>query len=486
MKGVVVSENQRTYLKRWIGWIVFILSWSLVAGPALAADYCASNGNSVWYEWIDAVTVEASTQVSGANGGYADFTDEIIDLSYGANDVALTPGFSHSAYLESWRIWVDLNHDGVFDGSELLLEQASREPIDGQITVPETALTGTTRMRISMRWYQTPPSCGTFSYGEVEDYTVSIGNPLPALGKISDMVAGDSPQTVYAIDQDHQLLYTISTVSQEIVDAVNLPDSEPVAMAYSATDNALYIVSADSTKITVVDLPTTTISQFPFSESGVGRDIAVAPSMRLLFVLSPDGYDSYLSIVDMDTGTIELETTVGGGSIALDESSQTLFTADSGLSPSTIFKYAFAEGELTLVQSLRSGGNGRRINISPDGEHVVFPCGGGNGPGYTIYDYDAADLNNVLGEWDVGTYPKLAVFSPDNNILYGTNGSFYDHYLYVMDAQTYQQIRKLEFPNAGDYAVITPNADGTVVVGFSYDTYYDSNYALYFFSNVGP
>ena len=89
-----------------------------------------------------------------------------------------------------------MNHDNVFDDNELLIEQASREPIVGQIAVPETALTGITRMRISMKWYQAPPSCGTFSYGEVEDYTVSIGNPLPALGKISDMVAGDSPETV--------------------------------------------------------------------------------------------------------------------------------------------------------------------------------------------------------------------------------------------------------------------------------------------------
>jgi DNA-binding beta-propeller fold protein YncE len=481
-----MSENRRTYQQRWMGWVIVVLLGSFVAVPAMAADYCASNGRSVWYEWIDAVTVAASTQVSGANGGYADFTADIIDLTYGANDVTLTPGFSHSTYLESWRIWVDLNHDRVFDANELLLEQVSREPVVGQITVPQTALTGTTRMRVSMRFYQTPPSCGSFSYGEVEDYTVSISHPLPVLGKISAMVAGDSPETVYAIDQDHQLLYTISTVSRQIVNAVQLPDSEPVAMVYSATDDALYIVSASSAKITVFDLPTATLSQIPFAAPGVGRDIAVAPSMRLLFVLSPDGYDSYLHIVDMDTGTIELETTVGGASMAFDESTQTLFTADSGLSPSTIYKYAYTEGELSLVQSLRSGGNGRRINLSPDGAHVVLPCGGGNGPGYTIYDYDAADLNHVLGEWDVGYYPKSAVFSPGNHILYATNGYLYDPYLYIMDAQTYQQIRKLEFPNASDYAVITPNADGTMVVGFSYDTYYDSDYALYFFSNLGP
>lgn len=481
-----MSENRRTIAKRWMGWVTVVLLWAVIAGPASAADYCASKGTSVWYEWIDAITVEESTHVTGANSGYADFTDEVIDLSYGAINVDLTPGFRSSTYLEHWRIWVDLNHDNVFDAGELLLDQASHEAITAQITIPDTALTGTTRMRISMKWAGAPAACGTFSYGEVEDYTVSISSPSPELGKISDMVAGDSPDTVYAIDQDRQRLYNISTVTQGIIETVDLPDSEPVAMAYSAADGALYIVSGNSTNITVYDIPTATITQFPFSESGVGRDIAVAASMRMLFVLSPDGYDSDLTIVDMDTGTVELDTAVGGTSIAINESLQTLFTADSGLSPSTIFKYAFTESELILVQSLNAGGNGRKINISPDGAHVVLPCGGGNGPGYTIYDYDAADLNNVLGEWDVGVYPKAAAFSPDNRLLYGTNGSYYDQFLYVMDATTYQQIRKLAFPNANDYAVITPNSDGTMVVGFSYDTYHDTDYALHFFSNVGP
>jgi hypothetical protein len=44
----------------------------------------------------------------------------------------------------------------------------------GTITIPSTALIGTTRMRVSMRWnsYSTP--CQVFGYGEVEDYSLRV------------------------------------------------------------------------------------------------------------------------------------------------------------------------------------------------------------------------------------------------------------------------------------------------------------------------
>jgi bacillolysin len=42
------------------------------------------------------------------------------------------------------------------------------------ITIDGNA-TGTTRMRITMKYNAAPTSCETFSYGEVEDYTVSFG-----------------------------------------------------------------------------------------------------------------------------------------------------------------------------------------------------------------------------------------------------------------------------------------------------------------------
>jgi hypothetical protein len=37
-------------------------------------------------------------------------------------------------------------------------------------TVPTSALAGTTRMRVSMKYNAAQTACETFAYGEVEDY----------------------------------------------------------------------------------------------------------------------------------------------------------------------------------------------------------------------------------------------------------------------------------------------------------------------------
>ena len=205
-------------------------------GEGNEPDYCESKGNITSYEWIEGVAIGSFSHNSGENDGYGGFTDQVVTLSQGANELTLIPGFGYSSYNEYWRVWVDLDQDGVFADEEVLFSGNSQGPLSGEIFIPPDAPEGNTRMRISMKWGGQPPSCGSFSYGEVEDYTVSVATEAAAaLGEISSMAAGSDPEVVYAIDRDNRALYFISTSAQQIVETVTLPDAQPVAMAYSNT-----------------------------------------------------------------------------------------------------------------------------------------------------------------------------------------------------------------------------------------------------------
>ncbi len=142
-----------------------------------ALTYCASKGNSVADEYIDYVSIGGISNTTGANGGYGNFTNLTGNLPYGSNTILFSAGFSGSAYTEYWKIWIDYNQNGTFEASELMVSgsSSSSATLSSTFTVPTSALAGATRMRVSMKYNAAQTSCETFSYGEVEDYTVNIG-----------------------------------------------------------------------------------------------------------------------------------------------------------------------------------------------------------------------------------------------------------------------------------------------------------------------
>ncbi|MCU0371361.1 MAG: GEVED domain-containing protein, partial [Bacteroidales bacterium] len=77
-------------------------------------------------------------------------------------------------------IWVDWNHDFDFaDAGETIPVTGTPGigPYTANITPPVNAVKGLTRMRIRIMWAGTLSSCGTTSYGEVEDYSLYVGTP---------------------------------------------------------------------------------------------------------------------------------------------------------------------------------------------------------------------------------------------------------------------------------------------------------------------
>jgi PKD repeat protein len=138
-------------------------------------SYCTSSGNSQADEWIGRVQIGALDKSSGASP-YSDYTSIVANYTRGTvQNVTLTPTFSGSSYTEYWVIWIDYNKNGVFtDTGESVFSKSGTSAVTGTFTVSSSASTGNTRMRVTMKYGSAPTSCGTFSYGEVEDYTANV------------------------------------------------------------------------------------------------------------------------------------------------------------------------------------------------------------------------------------------------------------------------------------------------------------------------
>ncbi|MCO5267674.1 MAG: GEVED domain-containing protein [Brumimicrobium sp.] len=131
--------------------------------------------------WIDNVsTTGGDINISNLGTGiepneYGDYTNMVvevpIDSTFQINVDAqsgASPGIS---------IWIDWDQSGSFEASEEVFSSntgtsSSLNSYSASITVPSNAILGTTRIRIRNYINRTP--CDVLSYGEVEDYTLNV------------------------------------------------------------------------------------------------------------------------------------------------------------------------------------------------------------------------------------------------------------------------------------------------------------------------
>ncbi len=161
----------------------------------LTSTYCTSKGNNANYEWVARVNIGTIDRTSGKDAGYYNGTHLVSDVVKGTSyTLSHQVGRSSGSYSLHRRVWIDWNRDNDFldAGEEVLaINSSSTALIASSITVPTGASTGTTRMRVSIKYGNpAPTSCLTFTYGEVEDYTLNIktsgnliNNPSDELNK---------------------------------------------------------------------------------------------------------------------------------------------------------------------------------------------------------------------------------------------------------------------------------------------------------------
>lgn len=163
-----------------------------ISEPPVAGNYCEATSSQPWVEWIANVNLANLDNASSKchNGcGYSDFTNLSANVSKSSSyPLQLTPGLSWSGYNPNlfWRVWIDYNQDGDFtDAGETVFSGISPSgtdgsavpPVTGNINIPVSAQLGMTRMRVSMKKEAYAGPCESYVFGEVEDYTITIGGP---------------------------------------------------------------------------------------------------------------------------------------------------------------------------------------------------------------------------------------------------------------------------------------------------------------------
>lgn len=140
--------------------------------------YCTSQGNNTNDERIANVAIASINNPSTGTAGYENFTSISANVNKGSTyNISITPLWTGTVYNEGYAVWVDYNQDGDFaDAGEQVWTKAasSTTPATGSFTIPTSALSGSTRMRVSMKYNAVPTSCEAISYGQVEDYTLNI------------------------------------------------------------------------------------------------------------------------------------------------------------------------------------------------------------------------------------------------------------------------------------------------------------------------
>lgn len=173
-------------------WILPLLT--ILSSDIMAQSYCDAGADNGAQESIGRVQLGTIDQQSSGTTGYEDFTSVSTSLLAGSTypcTISINTPFNEDQVL----IWLDTNHDGDFAdaGETLYTSSIGPGPFITDLTIPAGSLTGTTRMRIRVHATGSgdqPNSspCGMSGYGEVEDYTISIGS-----SNCNDFVTLSSP-----------------------------------------------------------------------------------------------------------------------------------------------------------------------------------------------------------------------------------------------------------------------------------------------------
>ncbi|MBU2938824.1 choice-of-anchor D domain-containing protein [Lacinutrix sp. C3R15] len=281
------------------------------------SSYCSSNGNNTNYEYIGNVQLNTINNSSGAgttSTGYSDFTAISTTLNQNSTEtITITPTWSGVNYNEGYSIWIDYNQDSDFNdlGEQVAtIAPTTSDPVSASFTIPITASLGSTRMRVSMKYGNTPTdSCESFNYGEVEDYTINIasGTPQPEINITGNSVTINDGDTTPTITDDTE--YGSTGSGTPISHTFTIENTGTASL----TIGSLTFSGANPLDFSISAAPATTVAASSSTTFTVDfNPIANGTRTAILSIINNDSNENPYNFTLQGTGVVPLTEGPGG------------------------------------------------------------------------------------------------------------------------------------------------------------------------------
>ncbi len=384
--------------------LLFLFAVILISKAGIGQTYCAAAATDAADDEIFNVTFGSlnNTTSCASLGGpgsvlnmYNNYTNLPAPvLTLGANyPLSVTIGMCGTfGYSGRVGVWIDYNQNGVFTdpGETIIISPYTAFAITGTalsvpggVTIPLTALPGTTRMRVIETESSTAPGpCTNPTWGEVEDYNVTIIAPSPLDLGMSAFVKPLTSKTCYASDTIVATLKNFGTLTADFSvtqTTLTVNTTGPNASTYTlALTSGTLATNATqdftlSTNYNLANIGTYKLKAFT---TVVGDGSALNDTTTLTITRNPFFSKSVLPNDSICLGTpVQLNTSysslkqVGNG---------TTTQSGSGLSPYAQFwegqrtQYLFKASELTAAGLSIGNINALAFNVTAASASMVF------------------------------------------------------------------------------------------------------------------
>jgi len=314
------------------------------------ASYCASRSSNFSYEWINRVSIGDIDQLSSGSQYSSYQTTAALDIG-SEYPVQMTPGYRSYAYTEHWMVWIDLNQDSVFSSDERVFYKSGSGIQSGSFVFPD-ATPGSTRMRVTMAYGGETGACASFTYGEVEDYVITINDPsitldpsveylmpedgsiLPVTNSSIEITFNKSMDSSSITSDSFSLVgdsgaYTFSlSAYDDIKNSVilfldsALPYDENLVLTISSDIKDIFGVSIDPLSVNYLTESDPALQPFEMVSSNIANDFSTDDNLKLTF-------NSLVDISSASVNSISLVNNSSGQSLSingfsLEDNGQTL------------------------------------------------------------------------------------------------------------------------------------------------------------------